>query len=352
MRAVLTIAKMPSRSWIASVLSVAALLSCTPSAPPRSSAEPGQSDPGRVEASTSTLVPNVQAIARDEIDRAVAEWAPAAAVVVVLDPLTGAILAMEGRDHGRDEPSLASRRAYVTGSTLETMTFAAALDARTIDAAAWLDCAPRHYGEAHLSDRTEFGSLSLTDALAVSSNVGASRVLDTLGLERLLATLRALHVGDPPGSIPPITDASGLEAAMLANGDWAEATPLQIAAAYAAIFNGGLYVEPTLTRRARPGVRVFREETARTMSGMLEDIIESNVGTGRLARIEDVRVAGKTGTADLGGGRSYVSFVGTVPGFKPRFVVLVGLEAPRDDDATPNAAAPVFARIARRIIGV
>ena len=83
------------------------------------------------------------------------------------------------------------------------------------------------------------------------------------------------------------------------------------------------------------------------MTGMLEDIIESNLGTGRLARIEDVRVAGKTGTADR-----YASFVGTVVGFKPRFVVLVGLEAPRDEGSGPRAAAPVFARIARRIIGL
>lgn len=88
------------------------------------------------------------------------------------------------------------------------------------------------------------------------------------------------------------------------------------------------------------------------MTGMLEDIIESNLGTGRLARIEDVRVAGKTGTADLEGGRSYASFVGTVVGFKPRFVILVGLEAPQKEGSGPSAAAPVFARIARRIIGV
>ena len=332
-----------SRSWFASsVLSVLALVSCTPTSTPRPSVEPAE-----VHATTSTLDPKMQTIAREEIDRAVAEWAPAAAAVVILDPDTGAVLAMEGRDHGRDEPSLASQRAYLAGSTLKTITFAAALDAKTIEPDAWLDCAPRRYGDAQLHDDTEFGSLSLTDALAVSSNVSASRVLDTLGLERLLSALKALHIGDPPGSIPPIADASGIEAAMLAGGEWAKATPLQLAAAYGTIFNGGSYVEPTLTSRARPGVRVFREETARTMTGMLEDIIESNLGTGRLARIEDVRVAGKTGTADR-----YASFVGTVVGFKPRFVVLVGLEAPRDEGSGPRAAAPVFARIARRIIGL
>ena len=294
----------------------------------------------------------MQKIAREELDRAVGEWAPAAAVVVVLDAQTGSVLAMEGRDRGRDAPSLAAERAYVTGSTLKTMTVAAAVDARTIDIDAWVDCAPRRYGDAQLSDATEFGALPLTDALAVSSKVAPSRVLDTLGLERLLATLKALHIGDPPGTIPPIADASGIEAAMLAAGEWAKATPLQVAAAYATLLNGGLYMDPTFTKRAQPGVRVFREETARAMRGMLEDIMESNLGTGRLARIEDVRVAGKTGTANLGDGRSYASFVGTVVGWKPPFVVLVGLEDPREGGTGPSAAAPVFARIARRLVGM
>ncbi len=338
---------MLSRRWFASVVAVLAALSCTPASSPPSSAAPGQ-----IQAPPSTLVPSVQTIAREELDRAVGEWAPAAAVVVVLDAQTGNVLAMEGRDHGRDAPSLAAERAYVTGSTLQTMVFAAAVDARTIDIDTWVECAPRRYGQAQLSDPTEYGSLPLTDALAVSSKVAASKVLDTLGLDRLLATLKALHIGDPPGTIPPITDASGIDAAMLAAGAWAKATPLQVAAAYATLLNGGLYMEPTSTRRAQPGVRVFREETARAMRGMLEDVMESNLGTGRLARIEDVRVAGKTGTADLGDGRSYASFVGTVVGWKPPFVVLVGLEAPRDGGTGPSAAAPVFARIARRLVGM
>jgi cell division protein FtsI (penicillin-binding protein 3) len=339
---------MRSRSWFAaSVLSVLAAVSCTPASTLRPSAAPGQ-----VHVSASTLVPSVQKIAREALDFAVGEWAPATAVVVVLDAQTGAVLAMEGRDQGRDAPSLASQRAYVAGSTLATMTFAAALDARTIDIDAWVDCAPRRYGDAQLSDSTEFGSLPLTDALAVSSSVAASRVLDTLGLERLLAALKGLHIGDPPGSIPPIADASGIEAAKLATGEWAKTTPLQVAAAYATLLNGGLYMEPTFTKRAQPGVRVFRQETARAMRGLLEDVMESNLGTGRLARIEDVRVAGKTGTAVLEDGRSYASFVGTVVGWKPPFVVLVGLEAPRDGGTGGSAAAPIFARIARRLVGV
>jgi cell division protein FtsI (penicillin-binding protein 3) len=310
---------------------------------------------GGATASTSetaaTLDPKMQGIAREEIDHAVAEWKPTAAFVVILDAATGFILAMEGRDQGREDRYLAFRRALVTGSTLKTFTIAAALDARTIDINAHVDCATRLYGEAKLFDSGEHESLSVTDVLAVSSNVGTSRIYDTIGLERLLATLRHLHIGDPPASLPVVPDPSGIQAATLAAGELAKATPLQVAAGYAAIFNDGVYLKPSLTRRTQTPEPVLRPETARTVTAMLETITKSELGTGKLARIEGARVAGKTGTGDLGDDRSYASFVGTVLDWSPRIVVLVGLEAPREGGSGPSAAAPTFARIARRLIG-
>lgn len=322
--------------------SMVAMVACTsPRTPPDLAAHEPPHD------GASTLDPKVQLIAREEIDRAVAEWKPAAAVVVILDPATGSILAMEGRDRGRDDPSLASKRTYVTGSTLKTFTVAAALDAGTIDINAHVDCTTRRYGEAKLFDAGEHGSLSITDALAVSSNVGASRIYDTLGLDRLLAALRHLHIGDPPASLPVVSDPSSIGAAALASGELAKATPLQVVAGYAAIFNGGVYLEPSFTRRRRRGERVLRPETAQTMVAMLEAIIGSDLGTGKLARIEGARVAGKTGTSEE---PVYASFVGAVLDRQPTFVVLVGLEAPREGGTGPSAAAPVFARIARRLV--
>jgi cell division protein FtsI/penicillin-binding protein 2 len=82
---------------------------------------------------------------------------------------------------------------------------------------------------------------------------------------------------------------------------------------------------------------------------MLENAVSSAPGTGRNARVQGLRVAGKTGTADLGDGHTYASFVGTVLDRQPRRVVLVGLEAPQNDGNGATAAAPVFARIARRL---
>jgi cell division protein FtsI (penicillin-binding protein 3) len=293
----------------------------------------------------------VQQIAREEVERVVSEWQPTATILIVLDPATGAVLAAEGRDRRRDDPTLPFRRAYVTGSTLKTFTIAAALDAGTINIDAMVDCSTRSYGAHKLFDSGEHGTLSVSDVLAVSSNVGTSRIYDTLGLERPVAALRRFHLGDPPAKFPAVSDASSIDAAILAAGELAEATPMQVAAGYAAILNGGVYLVPTLDRaRAKAPERVLRQETARTMIAMLERTITSDLGTGKLARIEGARIAGKTGTGDLGRDRSYASFVGTVLDREPRFVALVGLEDPREGGTGPTAAAPAFARIARRLL--
>ena len=223
-------------------------------------------------------------IAREEIERAVLEWKPAAAVVVILDAATGSILAVEGRDRGRDDPSVASRQPYVTGSTLKTITIAAALDAGTIGVDDRVDCASRLYGNAKLFDPDDHGTLSVSDVLAVSSNVGTSRVYDTLGLERLMGALHRFHIGDPPSALPAVADGRSMRAAVLAAGELAKATPLQVAAAYAAIVNDGIYLAPMPASMSAKRVpeRVLRSDTAQTVVRMLEKNVTSDLGRGSL----------------------------------------------------------------------
>lgn len=301
--------------------------------------------PARAPSAATTRDPRIVRIAREELDRAVAEWEPDAAVVVVLDPATGSILAEEGRDHGKDDPSLASRQAYVTGSTLKTFIVAAALEAGTIDAQTRVDCATRHYPQGDLSDPSPHGMLSITEVLEVSSNVGASRIYDTFGLDRLLATLRALHF-DPPR----VDDGASLSAGVLAAGELMEATPMQMAAAYAAVFHGGLYLPPTFVEQTAKPERVMSSKTAQAMLPMLDGVVSSDLGTGSLACVEGLHVVGKTGTGALSGDRNYASFVGTVLERSPSWVVLVGLVAPKNGGNGRTAAAPVFARIVRRLV--
>jgi cell division protein FtsI (penicillin-binding protein 3) len=136
------------------------------------------------------------------------------------------------------------------------------------------------------------------------------------------------------------------------------ASPLQIAAAYATLANEGEYVAPTRTHRTGPAPRerVMKAETARNVVSMLEGVVYGEKGTGKLARVDGVRVAGKTGTAswDLPGGGEgiYASFVGFVPSTSPRFVIVVGVEQPKGEGGGGVVAAPAFSKVASRALAV
>jgi beta-lactamase regulating signal transducer with metallopeptidase domain len=312
-----------------------------------------------------TLDPALQAIAEEETDRMAAEWKPRSAAVIVLDPATGAVLAMTSRAADRTE--VGTQRAFYPGSTMKPFVVAAALDERAIVPSQRFDCATRAYGTESLHDHMLHGTLALPEILVVSSNVGMSRVYDELGGAKLIAWTKRFHFGEAPptlpfpgvagGSVPSALEDRSMRGAMVAIGEGLTATPIQVAAAFAAIANGGVYHAPTLVRRAAtgPGERVLREETARTVLTMLEGVVDSDVGTGNAARVPGVRVAGKTGTADQhpdgpADDATYASFVGAAPSENPRYVVLVGAEVVGEHAWGGNVAAPVFARIVTRAL--
>lgn len=144
-------------------------------------------------------------------------------------------------------------------------------------------------------------------------------------------------------------------------------TPVQLAAAYAAVANGGRLVKPHLVSRvgdaeraghAAPapdeaGPRVMSERTASVLTGLLEGVVAPS-GTGALATIDGVRVAGKTGTAEqvdpetgrYSFDREVASFVGFLPSRRPAVVIAVVLDNPRGRVWGGTAAGPVFARVA------
>jgi cell division protein FtsI (penicillin-binding protein 3) len=286
---------------------------------------------------------SIDVVLREELDRGAAQLSPNYAVAIALDATTGAVIAVEGRDHGRSDPTIATQHAVITGSTLKPILYAAAFDAGTIAPTATVDCAPRQYQGGTFHDASLHGVLSLTDALAVSSNVGASRVFDTLGLAPWYAAVKRFHIGDAPAALPTVTDASSGAAAAFAAGELAKATPMQMAKAYVALFHDGVYP-------GAPEERVIKSETAAVVVKMLAATIASDIGTGKGARIEGARVAGKTGTGDLESDGSYASFIGTVLDRQPHVVILVGYEGKHDGMTGSSSAAPVFAKIARRTL--
>jgi cell division protein FtsI (penicillin-binding protein 3) len=313
------------------------------------SASPAAPPPARA------LDVRVQRIAGEELDRIVAEWSPSRAVAVVLDPKTGEVLAMDGRAQGQKDGTLAATHAWVTGSTLKTLTLAAAFEEGTITVDQRFGCGKRMIGGEMFHDASEApcDTLDAAGVLARSSNVGTSYVFDTLGSARLTPWLAKLHVGDPPGELPKVDDDRSLRAAEFASGEVAKATPLQMAAAYGAVFNDGVYVAPSFDHRPSVMTRVLRESTAHALVQMREGAVSGD-GTGQGARIAGVRVAGKTGTAgatdDAGAEVYYASFVGSVLDREPHFIALVGLEVPEGKATGATAAAPAWRKLASRIL--
>jgi cell division protein FtsI (penicillin-binding protein 3) len=138
--------------------------------------------------------------------------------------------------------------------------------------------------------------------------------------------------------VPDRIEDGSFEGALVAAGDGARATPLEIARAYS-IFIDGTYAKE----------RVIRPETARTVRTMLEEVVHGPMGTGKAAAIPGHRIAGKTGTSGDPSGATYASFVGFFPSENPRYIIYIGIDSPKDSGTGGKAASPVFARIASRL---
>ena len=321
-------------------LIVAALVACaTPerevSAPVDEPAAPAQVVP-----QAATIDPQIQAIVEDEIERMNTEWAPCAAIVVVLDPHTGNVLAAGYRGGTEATAQLAAVRPMTAGSTLKPLVIAAALEEGAIGPHDRFDTSAPIV--ATITDSKPNGVLDVAGILTVSSNVGLTRIFDKLGAANLGTWGKRFHL-----AAMPVTPTAQVAIGKLSS------TPLELAAAFATLANGGVYHAPTFVPRTDAGERVVGTETAATVLALLEGVTGDR-GTGKAARVDGIRVAGKTGTVKLGEAKDskdyYASFVGTAPLETPRYVVFVGAETPRDGGTGGQVAAPVFGRVMTRLL--
>lgn len=270
--------------------------------------------------------PALTKIVDEERARAISEYGAAGAVVLVMDAKTHGIVATSG-----DVDTM-----RVPGSTVKPLVYATALDVGAIQPDSTFDCGNgrRVYGDKVLEDASAHGMLPLATMLAVSSNVGASRVADKLGRDRTVSALRAVGLGEGA----PTTVDEGYGLAVLASGEGLRATPRALLRAYGALVDGTL-----------DGKVVFRRETADTMRLLLEEVVYGKEGTGGRAAVDGARISGKTGTSE-DGRALYASFVGFVPSREPRWVVYVGIDAPKDRGYAGKTAAPTFSRIVTRML--
>jgi cell division protein FtsI (penicillin-binding protein 3) len=324
-----------------------------------------------------TLDANIQ----DHTEQVLAEvgeaWQPRAATAIVMDPRDGSIIALANwprvnANQLQDAPDYArTNRAtgatYEPGSTFKAFTVAGALeDGKVTPSTPFslppvLQVADREISDAHARG---WETRSVAGILAESSNVGAALIGRTLGARRFDEWVRRFGFGKPTGVDMPgeesgilldYADYSGSTAANMAMGQGLAVTPMQMAAAYAAIANGGTLRPPHIVDavggREQPtpkGTRVISEETAAQVRQMLEGVLGPG-GTATGAKIDGYELGGKTGTAekpDENGGYSktkfVASFVGFAPAKRPQLLVAVMVDEPKGDIYGGTVAGPAF----------
>src|SRR5262245_4015472 len=329
---------------------------------------------------TLTIDHNIQAQAEAVLRKTIDRWQANGASAIVLDPRTGGILAMaveRGYDANRFPivPKDRQRNRTVTdtyepGSTFKIVTVSAVLSEGLVTP----QTAFTLPYSLHVSDRIIHDAhprpterMTVDEILSHSSNVGTITLAQLLGAQRLSQWVSRFGFGhrtgiDFPGEtrgiVPALRNWSGSTIGTLPIGHGIAITPVQMAAAYGTVANGGVWLQPHLVERVgtqgRPPVRARRILTphvSKQMLRMMEDVVIE--GTGQEAQLPGYTVAGKTGTAakpDPSGGYStsrYVaSFVGIVPAKSPRLVILVTVDEPAASIWGGVVAAPAFQEIA------
>jgi cell division protein FtsI (penicillin-binding protein 3) len=340
-----------------------------------------------------TIDHEIQFTLEHELQNAVEKFDATSAVGVVLDAQTSEIQAMAtvpvvDLNDGLHIPPEVRRDRVVTdafepGSVMKTFVIAGALKENIVKPSTRYYCeggrmkvGDKWIKEAESRDKFEW--LDVTEILAKSSNVGAAKIAFDLGDVRLQHTLSDFGFGaklgmDLPGEARGIINPLPWRPHLLSNvafGHGIAVSPMQVAAAYTAIANGGMLKKPLLVHsiqmhdgepaqefQAEEIRRVLTPSQASTLRLMLSAATEES-GTGVAARIPGYYVAGKTGTAQkvdpIKGGymkNAYISsFAGFVPANNPRYVIYVALDNPRKSYYGAQVAAPVFAKMAQYLV--
>ena len=331
-----------------------------------------------------TIDRDVQWVAQNAINEAVASSRAKSGTVVVMDPKTGHILAQASAPTFDPNNSAtitleklrnpAVQEVYEPGSTGKVITVAAALEENkvspetvfTIPYSMKIYDRTFHDHEKHPPQR-----LTTAGLLAVSSNTGSIKIGNMLGQDTLYKYLRKFGIGESTdsklpgesaGILHPVKDWSGVSLPTIAFGQGYSVTAMQATSVFATIANDGVRVKPTILAgvvdqsgkytpaKAVAGERVLSAENAVKMRTMMESVVSKD-GTAPTAAIPGYRVAGKTGTAERYNTacRCYsgytASFIGFAPADQPKYVVSVTIQDPKGLHWGGALAGPVFKKV-------
>lgn len=336
-----------------------------------------------------TLDHSIQYRAEQALLEAVARSRAKSGSAIVLDPRSGEILALanvptfDPNKPGDAKPEAranwALQNIYEPGSTFKIVSFSAALEKGLVKPDDRIDCQRGAITVAGrlIHDHHAFGSLTITEALAKSSNVAAIKLGLRVGDSTMYDYIKRFGFGsrtgielpgETAGLLRPVGRWQPSSIGSIAIGQEIGVTPLQMAAAFGALANEGVRVAPHLVREIRTPAgaavyqanpeqrRVVNGETARALRRMLESVTLN--GTAKLAQLNGYTAAGKTGTAQkidpktktYSRTKHVASFVGFAPVENPAVVIIVVIDEPGGAYHGGDVAAPVFRTIAEQIL--
>ena len=329
-----------------------------------------------------TIDATIQSIAYAALAEGVRSQHAKGGSVVVMRPKDGAILAMASwpgynpNNFRRHKPGEWRNRAvtdvFEPGSTLKPFSVAAAIASGKwqADSIVYCEKGAMRVADYTIKDDHPEGWLDLTGVIVKSSNIGVAKLALDIGPEPLYEMLKQAGFGErsstglggeSPGIVLPLERWGPVETANIAFGQGIAVTPLQLAAAFSVLANGGMYVAPKLFAEQLNSAdttahRVIPEEVGKQVITMLEYATTED-GTGSKAVPIGYRVAGKTGTAQKPNARGGYSrnkynavFAGFAPVENPELAIVVMVDEPQRSIYGGQVAAPVFRHVAESVL--
>ena len=321
----------------------------------------------------------VQFFAFQKLRDAVVAHKAKAGSVVVLDTVTGEVLALANypsyvpdRRQNLTGDQLRNRAitdTFEPGSTMKPITVAIALEAGRVKPQTLIDTGPGRFslGGFTISDTHNYGTLTVEGVIQKSSNVGALKIAQKMTPREMWDAYVALGYGQKPqiqfpgavtGRLRPWKSWRPVEQATMAYGYGLSASLFQMAHSYTSFAHDGEIIPVTMLKSSEPavGVKVFSAENARAVRQMLQ-MAAAPGGTGPLAQTVGYSVGGKSGTAHKQVGRGYASnkyrawFTGMAPIEAPRIVVAVMIDEPSNGKYFGGiVAAPVFSEVVQQTL--
>ncbi|NOX16974.1 MAG: transpeptidase family protein [Chlorobi bacterium] len=335
-----------------------------------------------------TIDKTYQTILEEELYAGIAAQQAESGVGIIMNPQTGEILAMANYPtydpnnlKNSDNDSRRNRAVsdtYEPGSTMKPIIMSALLDKNLVreDEVINTENGVYRIKNTPIKDAHPYRKLTVREIIEHSSNIGISKLSDRLSGKELYKHLRDFGFGqitsvdlpsEAPGFLKKPSQYSALSKAYISFGYEISVSPLQMAAAYSALINGGILYKPYAVKQIvgaegnliKKNVplkirRVIKQSTSETIKSFMQGVIEN--GTAQKARLTCVMAGGKTGTTQqlIGGaysGKKFnSSFVGFFPVENPTTLILIYIHSPKKKYYGGDVCAPVFKNIAERLI--